>query len=228
MLAERLIEIGCKIIQANTDGLFVLRPKNKEQEFQAICKGWEQLTKLTLEEDRFEAMYQFAINDYVAVKEGYSQTKDSRLIKKKGLFIDEVHLGKGMQAMIIPEAINKYLVDNIPVETTVKNCKDIRKFITYQKVSRDYSVEYNGELIQRINRYYISTDGPWLYKCKVDNTGEKEKRSNYIKLLTDSGVTIMNTIEDPTIIPDNINYRFYITAANKIISSFTNKQLSLF
>lgn len=38
MLAERLIAIGCKIIQANTDGLFVLRPKNKEQEFQDVCK----------------------------------------------------------------------------------------------------------------------------------------------------------------------------------------------
>ena len=41
MLAERLIAIGCKIVQANTDGLFVLRPKNKEQEFQDVCKDWE-------------------------------------------------------------------------------------------------------------------------------------------------------------------------------------------
>ena len=38
MLAERLIAIGCKIVQANTDGLFVLRPKDKEQEFQNVCR----------------------------------------------------------------------------------------------------------------------------------------------------------------------------------------------
>lgn len=173
-------------------------------------------------------MYQFAINDYIAVKEGYNQTKDPKLIKKKGLFIDEVKLGKGMQAIIIPEAINKCLVDNIPVEETIYNCKDINKFITYQKVSKDYSVEYNGELIQRINRYYVSTDGPWLYKCKVNYINNVEQRTNYIKLLTDSGVTIMNTIEKDQPIPSNINYRFYISAANKIVSFFKNKQLTLF
>ena len=225
MLAEKLIAIGCKIVQANTDGLFVLRPKDKEVEFQNICREWEKLTKLTLEEDRFEAMYQYAINDYLAVKEGYSETKDPKLLKKKGMFIDEVKLGKGMDAMIIPESVNKCLVDKVPVEETIRNCKDINKFITYQKVSRDYSVEYDGKLIQRINRYYISNDGSWLYKCKVDSNNH---RSNYIKLLTDSGVTIMNTIEKDQPIPSNINYRFYISAANKIVSFFKNKQLTLF
>ncbi len=225
MLAEKFISIGCTIVQANTDGLFVLRPKDKEVEFQNICREWEKLTKLTLEEDRFEAMYQYAINDYLAVKEGYSETKDPKLLKKKGMFIDEVKLGKGMDAMIIPESVNKCLVDKVPVEETIRNCKDINKFITYQKVSRDYSVEYDGKLIQRINRYYISNDGPWLYKCKVDSNNH---RSNYIKLLTDSGVTIMNTIEKDQPIPSNINYRFYISAANKIVSFFKNKQLTLF
>ena len=225
MLAERLIAIGCKIIQANTDGLFVLRPKNKEQEFQDVCKNWEKLTKLNLEEDRFEAMFQFAINDYLAIKEGYSKTKNPDLLKTKGMFIDKVKLGKGMDATIIPEAINKCLADGIPVEETIRECKDINKFITYQKVSKDYSVEYGGKIIQRINRYYISTDGPWLYKCKVDSNNH---RSNYIKLLTDSGVTIMNTIEKDQPIPSNINYRFYISAANKIVSFFKNKQLTLF
>ena len=225
MLAEKFISIGCTIVQANTDGLFVLRPKDKEVEFQNICREWEKLTKLTLEEDRFEAMYQYAINDYLAVKEGYSETKDPKLLKKKGMFIDEVKLGKGMDAMIIPESVNKCLVDKVPVEETIRNCKDINKFITYQKVSRDYSVEYDSKLIQRINRYYISNDGPWLYKCKVDSNNH---RSNYIKLLTDSGVTIMNTIEKDQPIPSNINYRFYISAANKIVSFFKNKQLTLF
>lgn len=225
MLAERLIAIGCKIVQANTDGLFVLRPKNKEQEFQDVCKDWEKLTKLNLEEDRFEAMFQFAINDYLAIKEGYSKTKNPDLLKTKGMFIDKVKLGKGMDATIIPEAINKCLADGIPVEETIRGCKDINKFITYQKVSKDYSVEYDGKIIQRINRYYISTDGPWLYKCKIDSNG---RRYNYIKLLTDSGVTIMNTIDDKTKIPNNINYPFYIASAQKIVYLFKHKQLSLF
>ena len=111
MLAEKLISIGCKIIQANTDGLFVLRKRANEEEFKRVCKEWEELTKLELEEDRFEALYQYAINDYLGVLEGYSENKNKKLLKKKGLFIDEVTLGKGMQPMIIPKAINAYLAD---------------------------------------------------------------------------------------------------------------------
>lgn len=225
MLLERLISVGAKIVQSNTDGIFYLIDNQRLTDVDRVCKEWESITKLTLEADYFEAMYQFAINDYIAVKAGYSKTKDPKLIKKKGLFIDEVKLGKGMQAIIIPEAICKCLVDNIPVEETIYNCKDINKFITYQKVSKEYSVEYAGKLIQHINRYYVSTDGPWLYKCKVDENG---KRYNYIKLLTDSGVTIMNTINKDQELPSNINYSFYIAAAQKIVCMFKHKQLSLF
>lgn len=65
-------------------------------------------------------MYQYAINDYIAVKEGYKETKNPDLIKTKGMFITKVLLGKGLSAKIIPEAIIKYFVDGIPVEDTIK------------------------------------------------------------------------------------------------------------
>ncbi len=272
MLAERLISVGARIINTNTDGIFYLIDKNRLKDDEKVCKEWETITKLNLEADYFEAMFQFAINDYLAIKEGYSKTHDPSLLKTKGLFIDQVKLGKGMAATIIPEAIIKRLADNIPVEETIRNCQDIHKFLTYQKVSKDYSVEYNRKLIQRINRYYVSTDGPWLYKCKIIPGGEtvsqtlieykgirklvdsgelgpggeywynpdvkiisencstriKERRTNYIKLLTDSGVTILNKIEPNMPLPKNINYHYYIAAAQKIVNCFKQKQLTLF
>lgn len=225
MLAEKLISIGCKIIQANTDGLFVLRKKKDEDKFKEACKWWENLTKLELEEDRFERFYQFAINDYLGILEGYSKTKNSKLLKKKGLFIDEIALGKGMNAMIIPKAINALLADGIPIEKTIKSSKDINDFITYQKVSKDYKVEYNDKLVQQINRYYCSTNGCYLYKCKIDNNN---KRYNYINMLKDSGVTICNNLDNFKVFPDNINYRYYIKEANKIINKLLTRELTLF
>lgn len=226
MLIEKLIELGCKIINTNTDGVFYVAEKHLLPKIDEITKWWENTTKLVLEADYFEAMYQFAINDYVAVKQGYSQTKDPSLIKKKGMFIDTVSLGKGMAATIIPEAINKCLIDGIPVENTIKQCANIHKFITYQKVSKDYSVEYNGSLIQRINRFYFSKNAPWLYKCKVDkSTG---KRSKYIKLSTKSGVQVCNVIDEHFKFPDDINYQYYISEAKKIVEIFKCKQLKLF
>lgn len=224
MLAEKLISIGCQIIQANTDGLFVLRKKKDEQKFKDVCKWWENLTKLELEEDRFERFYQFAINDYLGVIEGYKDSKNPKLLKKKGLFIDSVTLGKGMQPMIIPKAINANLADNIPVEETIRNCKDINEFITYQKVDKKFAVQYINKFITHINRYYVSTNGGYLYKCEV----EGNKIVKFANMLTASGVTLCNDITAIKEFPKNINYKYYIKEANKILAKLKIQEQGLF
>ena len=224
MLAEKLISIGCQIIQANTDGLFVLRKKKDEQKFKDVCKWWENLTRLELEEDRFERFYQFAINDYLGVLEGYKDSKNPKLLKKKGLFIDSVTLGKGMQPMIIPKAINANLADNIPVEETIRNCKDINEFITYQKVDKKFTVQYMDKFITHINRYYVSTNGGYLYKCEV----EDNKIVKFANMLTASGVTICNDITAIKEFPRNINYKYYIKEANKILAKLKVQEQGLF
>lgn len=223
MLAESLSELGCRIVQANTDGLFVLLKKDKYQQVKQACTEWEQLTKLELEEERFEAMYQFAINDYIAIKEGYKETKDSKLIKKKGMFITDVLLGKGLNPKIIPEAVIKYFADGIPVKDTIMNCKDIRKFLQAEKTGKQWTVEYNGEIQQRVNRFYVSTDGLYLWKWKSEN-GIKE----YQSMLKGYGVTIHNKFTPDKPIEDyNINYHYYILQATKIINQLKPQQLSL-
>lgn len=224
MLAEKLISIGCQIIQANTDGLFVLRKKKDEQKFKDVCKWWENLTRLELEEDRFERFYQFAINDYLGVLEGYKDSKNPKLLKKKGLFIDSVTLGKGMQPMIIPKAINANLADNIPVEETIRNCKDINEFITYQKVDKKFAVQYMNKFITHINRYYVSTNGGYLYKCEV----EGNKIVKFANMLTASGVTLCNDITAIKEFPKNINYKYYIKEANKILAKLKIQEQGLF
>ena len=224
MLAEKLISIGCQIIQANTDGLFVLRKKKDEHKFKDICKWWENLTRLELEEDRFERFYQFAINDYLGIMEGYKDSKNPKLLKKKGLFIDSVTLGKGMQPMIIPKAINANLADNIPVEETIRNCKDINEFITYQKVDKKFTVQYMDKFITHINRYYVSTNGGYLYKCEV----EDGKIVKFANMLTASGVTLCNDITAIKEFPKNINYKYYIKEANKILAKLKIQEQGLF
>ena len=243
MLAERLTQIGCRIVQANTDGLFVLLKKSIYEQANKICQEWEQLTRLTLEEERFEAMYQYAINDYIAVKEGYKETKNPDLIKTKGMFITKVLLGKGLSAKIIPEAIIKYFVDGIPVEDTIKGCTDIRKFLMSEKTGKQWHVEYMNKEQQRTNRFYASTNGGYLWKWK--DTGHKEgeiitytepyvgeheykaSARQYQNMLTASGVTLLNKFDDKPIEERKINYRYYIYEAYKIIRELKPLQLSL-
>ena len=220
MLAERLIKIGARIIQINTDGILYTIPKDAD--YQSVLSQWEKETKLSLETDEFEAFYQYAINDYLGVLKGYNTTKDKSLLKMKGLFIDKVSLGKGMQPMIIPKAINAYFADGIPVEETIRNSKDINDFLTYQKVGKQFYVEMDNKKIASINRYYCSTNGYYLYKIRKDNP------ESYTNMLKSSGVKIANNLNDFTSFPTDINYIYYIGQAKKIIFPMENYQLSLF
>ena len=236
MLAEKLTQIGCRIVQANTDGLFVLLKKDAYSKVNSICREWEQLTKLTLEEDRFKAMYQYAINDYFAI------TEDNK-VKEKGMFITTVKLGKGLTPKIIPKAIISFFKDGISVEDTIKNCTDIRDFLMSEKTGKQWHVEYMNEEQQRTNRFYASTNGGYLWKWK--DTGHKEgeiitytepyvgehkykaSARQYQNMLTASGVTLLNKFDDKPIEERKINYRYYIIEAYKIIRDLKPLQLSL-
>lgn len=217
MLAEKLTQIGCRIVQANTDGLFVLLKKDIYSKVNSICREWEQLTKLTLEEDRFKAMYQYAINDYFAI------TEDNK-VKEKGMFITTVKLGKGLTPKIIPKAVISFFKDGIPVEDTIKNCTDIRDFLMSEKTGKQWHVEYMNEEQQRTNRFYASTNGGYLWKWKYSNDSDAK---SYQNMLTASGVTLLNKFDDKPIEERKINYRYYIMEAYKIIRDLKPLQLSL-
>lgn len=217
ILAEKLTQIGCRIVQANTDGLFVLLKKDAYSKVNSICREWEQLTKLTLEEDRFKAMYQYAINDYFAI------TEDNK-VKEKGMFITAVKLGKGLTSKIIPKAVISFFKDGIPVEDTIKNCTDIRDFLMSEKTGKQWHVEYMNEEQQRTNRFYASTNGGYLWKWKYSNDSDAK---SYQNMLTASGVTLLNKFDNKPIEERKINYRYYIMEAYKIIRDLKPLQLSL-
>jgi hypothetical protein len=141
------------------------------------------------------------------------------------LFIDEPQLGKGLAPLIIPEALNKYFVEGISPEETIKNCKDIKKFCTFQKVDKKFEVFYGGERITHINRYYMSTNGKSMYKQKVDQQGKPY--GSAISLCADSAVTIYNKFDDIPIEERKINYRYYLSEVYKIINKMNEKQYSL-
>lgn len=214
MLAEKLTQLGCRIVQANTDGLFVLLKKDVYSKVNKVCRDWEQLTKLILEEERFKAMYQYAINDYFAIAEDDS-------VKEKGMFITTVKLGKGLTPKIIPKAVINFFKNGVSVEETIKGCQDIKDFLMSEKTGKQWHVEYNNKEQQRTNRFYASTNGAYLWKWKGEDTRQ------YQNMLTASGVTLLNYLDDKPIEERKINYRYYIMEAYKIIRELKPLQMSL-
>lgn len=225
MYAESIMLIGGHIIQSNTDGLAYTINKSLLSKANEVKSWWEKLTGLELERESFERFYQYAINDYIGVKEGWSKSHDSKLIKTKGMFIQEAQLGKGLAPLIIPEALNKYFVEGISPEETIYGCKDIKKFCTFQKVDKKFEVFYGGERTTHINRYYMSLYGKPIYKQKVDESGKPY--GSQTALCASSPVTIYNKFDDIPIEKRGINYNYYLSEVYKIIEKMDKKQLSL-
>ena len=213
LLVDRLLDLGCEIIQCNTDGVVYRAKKGLKQAISDAIKEVEALTRLEFESDEYEAFYQYAINDYFGV------LKDGE-IEEKGMFITKNKLGKGLAPVVIPKAVINYFVKGEPVEEFIKSDGDIRDFLMSQQVDKKFKVLHGENRVQRINRFYASTNGAYLFK-----EDDVDKVSN---MLTKSGVTILNQLYDTTVEGRKINYRYYISEAKKIISDFTEQQLELF
>lgn len=84
MLIERMEDAGFECIMSNTDGITLLVPRDRYDEFKAIYKDWESITKLKMEETEYEKMVIYAVNDYVAYKGSYTIMKDGEEIKVPG------------------------------------------------------------------------------------------------------------------------------------------------
>ena len=235
LLVDRLLDLGCEIIQCNTDGV-VYRAKNGlKQAISDAIKEVESLTRLEFESDEYEAFYQYAINDYFGVLKGGE-------IEEKGMFITKNKLGKGLAPVVIPKAVINYFVKGEPIEEFIKSDRDIRDFLMSQQVDKKFEVVHGENRVQRINRFYASTDGPFLFKVKKnENPGHYKttdpwgypyeydvQEETWSNMLTKSGVTILNEFDERPIESRKINYRYYISEAKKIVADFTEQQLSLF
>lgn len=220
MLVDRLLELGCKIVQVNTDGVMYIAKKALRDRVQESITEVEQLTRLTFESNDYEAFYQYAINDYFGIEEGYSQSNDPKLIEKKGMFITDTRLGKGLTPVVIPKAVINYFLTKEPISAYIKRQTDIKDFLMCQRADKKFKVKYGDKYVQRINRYYASTNGYFLTKV-----GDDGKETN---MLTKSGVTILNELDDQPIENRHINYHYYISEARKIVDDFVCVQLELF
>lgn len=220
MLVDRLLELNCEIVQINTDGVMFIAKKTAKDEIQETVSEVERITQLTFESDNYEAFYQYAVNDYFGVIDGYEQSHDPELIEKRGMFRTEPVLGKGLAPTVIPKAVINYFLTKQPVSEFIRQQTDIHDFLMSQRTDKKFKVRHGDRFVQRINRYYASTNGYSLYK--VDKDGKEEN------MLTKSGVTILNKMDDLPITERHINYNYYISEANKIIADLSYQQLELF
>lgn len=144
-LIERL-EHHCQLIQSNTDGLIIKINGNKDKVI-SICKEWEERTGMGLGYEAVDAIWQKDVNNYIfhfadVEENGRKRNK----YESKGAYVKKLN-NLDYDLAIVNEAVTNYMVHGIPVETTVNNCQEFRKFQKVVKLSSKYKwVEHeNGE-----------------------------------------------------------------------------------
>lgn len=198
MLIEQLLKTpGLRMIQANTDGVTYLCPHEYLEHTRTICRWWEGLTSLELEEALYNRFFVRDVNSYIAEKQ------DGKL-KRIGAYAHvtaeenpgtrELPYHKDWSARVIALAAEAALVRGVDIREFVTHHTDMFDFFLRTKVPRSSTLEWGGEQVSNIVRYYISTKGRSLEKVMpVKGITGDYKRANS---LTDSYFNeVMNEID---------------------------------
>jgi len=221
MLAELLMKINSvKMIQANTDGITVSLLRSDYEKVIEKCDDWEMMTGLDLEYTEYEKMFIRDVNNYIAVKENGD-------IKRKGAYEYEREWYQNQSALIVPKAVEAYLVENKPVGKFISGHKDFFDFFLRTKVPKKSRLELRRgekikEQLQNITRYYICnhTGG---YLIKIMPPLMKGKPEREIAINKGFKVLTMNKIDDHIEYLEDLNIKFYTEEAMKMIEPLRNK-----
>jgi DNA polymerase elongation subunit (family B) len=191
MLIEALTEAGFEVVSANTDGVVI---KNKDG-IDALMSAWEIVTQFTTEATEYTSLYSRDVNNYIAVKPDGST-------KLKGAYAP-AGMSKNTTNQICVDAVVNFLANNVPIETTICNCTDPRKFVTIRQVKGGamYGAEYLGKAVR------------WYYA--LGETRHISYQSNGNKVARSEGCRPL--MELPDVVPHDIDFEWYVSEANSIL-----------
>lgn len=179
MLIERLELRGISVVSANTDGIVVSCDRDKEGLLNDIIAWWERDTNFKMEATDYIAIYSRDVNSYVAIKkDGKTKTKGAFANPWADVKNPAGRLHKNPSCQICIEAVEAMLTKGVPIMTTLKSSKDVRKFVSVRTVKGGAVKLYDPipipehstpeELIRRAG-FYEAEGGTWRHPAYEEN-----------------------------------------------------------
>jgi hypothetical protein len=207
MLAERIeLAKAGSIIMVNTDGMEVL--VRQRENYQAILNDWIKETGMIVSTSNYVRLMIRDVNNYIGINFGGK-------VKAKGVYEVSKDWTKDPSAAICAIAIEKKLVDNMPIENTIdfflKN-EMYKSFYMFKRAKTGYfkGVALNGigEFdVQKTVRYLVTNTGFILYQI-TDAMKSKIHNDAYITMVNDLD-DIQDTIE--------IDRQWYVKETRKML-----------
>jgi hypothetical protein len=203
MFVELLEQEGIRVVSANTDGIVMLVPSDKENTYEQVYKYWESISGFTTEETRYKSYYARDVNAYFAVK------LDGK-IKKKGNPYAEVGSQSGTQLDVNPtvqicsDAVEALLSKGIPIEQTIRECENFTRFVNVRQAKAP-GAHKNGVYLGRVIRWYYAKGEIGCIQTVAANNKVAD---------SDGAKPVMDM---PKELPEDIDYSWYINNTKGIL-----------
>ena len=196
MLIEALEAAGIAVVSANTDGVVIKCPVNKQDVMDDMVFEWETCTGFNTEATHYRALYSRDVNNYLAFKLGGG-------FKAKGAYAS-AGLSKNPANEICTDAVVAFLKDGTAIEDTVHACWDISRFVTIRSV-KGGAIDQQGHYLGKAVRWSYSTtaQGPIRY------------RLNHYTVARSYGAQALMDL--PVQFPSDVDFDLYIAEAQTIL-----------
>lgn len=250
MLVDMLIELPTlSIIQCNTDGVTYSVHHDYSNTARLICKEWEKITALELEEAIYSRFWIRDVNNYVAE---YANGD----LKRKGAFRfgDELGWHQNHSSQVVAKAVSAYLINGDNITDFISRHTNMYDFMLNVKIPKNSKLYIGDVQTSNILRYYMSKQGGHLTKVMPAKGPLNEyKRANKLtdeyyeaikaevgrnwdarintknksvyeerSMAIQFGYKVLPCMQASLLQPDLIDYQFYIDQAYKLINMVTN------
>jgi hypothetical protein len=212
LLIEQLELAGIEVISANTDGIMVKCKRAMIPVKEAIIKWWQETTGLELESKQYKGVYSRDINNYIALYDK-PDTKEKGIwqyAKAVGAYrktLDVYPLKWNPTCDVCSEAVIAYLASGTPVEATIRECADVRKFLEVRLV-RGGACKDGEYLGKAIRWYYAQGEEGVIINAKNGHDVPRSKGARPCMLL-------------PQGLPADLDFDYYIQRAYDILDDFS-------
>ena len=172
MIIEKLVKVPTlQIIQANTDGISFYVHKDHEEATKTICREWEAMTGLIMEDDYYNRMFVRDVNGYIAEDmngnlklKGPYWTPDPQDWCGSIASSQPPAWHKNLSNPVSPRAAIAHMAYGVDIEQFIRMCTNPFDFTVQVKINRSDKLLRGDKEEQRNSRFYISTNGERLVK----------------------------------------------------------------
>lgn len=232
MLIEMLELCGISVLSANTDGIVLKTPVGREWLRDSCIAHWEKVTGLTTEATFYRSIYSRDVNNYLAFKHD-GKAKGKGAFAESGV-INNVHPERDICA----DAAIAYLGKGTPVEKTIRECTDIRKFLTIRNVKgggvyyptslglREQVIDAEGAVyLGKVVRWYYVAGETQAIHYKTIREPKASKKTGITPPRPTRGAMVAGTegarpcMQLPKVFPDDIDYKRYEDETVKLLGT---------